>query len=177
MQNARAQAAVLGSGSLLTEFGATDDTTDLARVTSLADRHMVGWTYWAYKGFRDPTGNPGGESMFRRDSSLRTLKQGKADLLIRTYPQAVAGTPISFSFDPATGVFTLVYRADPSIHAPTRIFVPVRRHYHGRYRVTVRGARVVSRPNAPILLLRTGEPGRVTVRIHPARAHPRHGSE
>src|SRR5205823_10769168 len=96
----------------------------------------------------------------------RSLKRPKAALLIRTYPQAIAGTPLRFSFDPSTAVFQMVYRADPGVHAPTRIFVPVARGYRGRYRVAVRGpARVVSAPDAPILLLRTAGSGRVTVRV------------
>jgi len=169
MQNARAQVKAMGAGSLLTEFGATDDLTDIGRVASLADRYMVGWTYWQYKGWRDPTGNPSGESMFRSDRKLRSLKRQKATLLIRTYPQAVAGTPVRYSYDPSTGAFSLVYRADPSILAPTRIFVPVARRYHGRYRVIARGATVLSRPDAPILLLRNAGASRVTVRIVRAR--------
>ena len=87
-------------------------------------------------------------------------------MLIPTYPQAIAGTPIRFSYDPSTAEFALEYRSDPGIHAPTRIFVPVSRAYPDGYGVVVEGpARVVSAPNAPILLLETIGPGQVTVRV------------
>ncbi len=62
-------------------------------------------------------------------------------MLSRTYPQAVAGTPLSFSFSPSTGVFDLAYVPNHRIHAPTLIFVPTELHYPHGYcaRTTGRG--------------------------------------
>jgi len=96
-----------------------------------------------------------------------SLKQAKADLLIRTYPQAVAGTPRSFAFDPTTKTFTLTYDVDPAIHKATIVFVPVVRHYDGHYQVSITGpARVTSQADAPLLVIRnTGDPGTVTVTV------------
>jgi endoglycosylceramidase len=97
-----------------------------------------------------------------------SLKQEKADLLIRTYPQAVAGTPVSFAFHPerTDELFTLEFRTDPSIHAPTVIFVPVQRHYPNGYTVEVHGpAAVTSPPNASLLTLHTTGNGTVTVTV------------
>jgi len=168
MQRQREAAARNGSGRFLTEFGASDVLTDVARVAALADQYMVSWHYWAYGDWLDPTGNPGAEGMFADDLDRpASLKQAKADLLIRTYPQAVAGTPQSFAFDPVSKEFTLRYLADPSILKPTTIFVPVARHYPGGYQVSMTGpARVTSQPNAPLLNLRnTGAAGVVTVTV------------
>ncbi len=87
-------------------------------------------------------------------------------MLIRTYPQAVAGTPVSFSFDPESKMFTLTFTADPSISAPTEIFVPVARHYARHYAVSVSGpATVTSGADAPLLTLVNTGPGSVTVRL------------
>ena len=157
------------SAPLLSEFGASDDLVDIGRVAKLADKNMVSWTYWDYGSWSDPTGNPGAEGMFEGDLSRpATLKQPKADVLIRTYPQAVAGTPESFSFDATTGTFTMTYAADPSTTSgPTVIFVPVMRPgFGGHYVVRVTGpATVTSAPDAPLLTLTSTARGIVTVRV------------
>ncbi len=147
--NAATQSAAMGATSLLTEFGASDDLGDIGRVTKLADQHLVGWTYWAYKNFGDPTGAAGAESLFSDDTNLGTLKAPKADLLIRPYAQAIAGTPQSMGFDATSKVFTLTY-VPRSSTAPTEIFVPAR-HYPNGYQVSVQGGQVVSAPGATLL--------------------------
>ena len=149
--NAESTDRQLGAGFLMSEFGSSDDIGDLTRMTSLADEHLVGWTYWAYKAWSDPTGNPAHEGLFANDGDLSTLKQAKADVLIRPYPQAVAGVPESLAFDPTTHVLTFSYLARPA-GGPTEIFIPAR-HYPTGYQVTVSGAHVVSSPNASVLQL------------------------
>ena len=57
MDNAARQEAMMGAGGMMTEFGAEDDLTDLARLTQYADQHLTGWMYWAYKEWNDPTGS------------------------------------------------------------------------------------------------------------------------
>jgi endoglycosylceramidase len=141
----------LDAAFLLSEFGGSDDVRDIAGMTSLADQHLVGWTYWAYKAWNDPTGSPGHESLFSNDADLSTLKQPKADVLIRPYPRAVAGVPIFLNFDPTTHVLDFSYTPRPA-GGPTEIFVPTRQYPAG-YRVIVLGAHVVSAPNASILQL------------------------
>jgi len=173
-QQQQMAAARNGSAMLLTEFGASDDLTDIGRVAALADQNMVGWTYWHYANFTDVTGNPGAESLFTTDDLGRfnadgsaNLKSGKADLLIRTYPQAVAGTPKSFAFDPTTGRFTLTFTPDPSITAPTVIFVPAR-HYPNGYTVAVTGnATQIASGNAQLVEIQNPSSGSgdVTVTI------------
>ena len=163
--NADQQVADMGSTGVMTEFGSTNDYADLARLTGLADQHLDGWMYWAYKAWQDPTGQPATEGMFTRDDDLATLIAGKADVLIRPYPQAIAGTPTSLSWDAATNTMKLVYRA--GVHkAPTDIFVPQRHYPHG-YRVVVTGARVISEPNAPHLLVTATPNTTVTITIEP----------
>ncbi|MER3453487.1 MAG: endoglycoceramidase [Acidimicrobiia bacterium] len=162
-------AARNGSALFLTEFGASDDLVDIRRMADLADQAMVSWHWWHYGNWSDPTGNPGPQGLWGQDLDRPgSLKQAKADVLVRAYPQAVAGRPTSFSFDLDTKEFRLDFAADGGITAPTVIFVPVERHYRGGYRVEVSGpAMVTSAPNAPKLTLRNTGTGPVTVRVRP----------
>jgi endoglycosylceramidase len=161
-----------GSGMLLSEFGASDDVIDITRVAALADQHMASWDYWAFGNWNDPTGNPPEEGLWLDDLDRPgSLKRDKALVLIRTYPQAVAGTPEAFEFRPdrPDRRFTLTYRTDPRISAPTVVFVPVQWHYPKGYVVTVEGpAKVVSGRNAPRLKLANTGGGTVTVTVRRA---------
>lgn len=164
--NADRAAAEQGWTSLLTEFGASDDLADLADVTALADQHLVGWQYWHYKEWGDPTTESqesGGQGMFTDDADLSTLKQAKADILIRAYPRATAGTPLSWL--PLGDAFLYWYRPARGV---TEIVMPAR-HFPRGYTVKLEGpARVVSKPGAAVLLIRsTGSAGSVSVVASP----------
>jgi endoglycosylceramidase len=151
--------------SLLTEFGASDDLPDVERIVTTADQHLVGWQYWQYKEWGDPTtesNESGGQGLFTKDGDLRTLKQAKADLLVRPFARAVAGVPTSMGYEPTIGVFVLRYQAKKGL---TEVVLPKRHYPHG-YRVVLTGAKVVSAPNAPVLLLRTQGPGDVQVWVN-----------
>lgn len=163
--NARQQARTMGAAGVMTEFGSTNDLDDLARLTGLADQRLDGWMYWAYKAWGDPTGQPATESLFRNDARLTSLNNRKADVLIRPYPQAVAGTPKSLSWDAGTRVMQFRYRAGRQ-PAPTIIFAAPRHYPHG-WRVSVTHGRVVSPPGAARIRVRA-KPGRlVAVRVQP----------
>ena len=73
-----------------------------------------------------------------------------ARVLSRTYPEAIAGTPLSMSFTPKTGVFHLVYRPNHTVNAATVIFVPTQVHYPNGYCVRALGARVISSSNSEL---------------------------
>ena len=152
---ARALAERMNAVEVLTEFGATDEPVLLKRVTRLADENFVGWQYWHYKNWSDPTTQSqgsGAQSLFADDRDLGTAKLDKLKILSRTYPQATAGTPIALSFDPDSAAFS--YRYTPrAASAPTEIYVPAALHYPDGYTVTVSGAQVRSAPNAPRLVL------------------------
>jgi len=153
-REARAQADKMQAVELLTEFGATDELPVIAEVTAQADAALVGWHYWQYKNFQDPTTESQGssaQSLFADDSDLSTVKLDKLKLLERSYPQATAGTPLELSFDPATADFRYRYSAGPA-SAPTEIHIP-KIHYPDGYVVEVTGARVISAPGASTLQL------------------------
>ncbi|MHB8572743.1 MAG: cellulase family glycosylhydrolase [Candidatus Dormibacteria bacterium] len=152
-----------GVGWFLSEFGAEDDATtaeaDLLRVSQLADQNMIGWTYWQWRQYGDPTGSAT-EGMFDAQGNLKP----KAALLSRAYPQALAGTPSRFSFDPASGAFDLAYQADPTVMADSVIALPVAEHYASGYCATASGAGVTSAPGSPTLTL-ANHPGAASVSL------------
>jgi endoglycosylceramidase len=140
-----------GPASLLTEFGATTDATDLARITADADAHLTCWIYWQWLDYDDPTGS--------HDSGLwppSPPTSAMLEVLSRPDPSAIAGTPTATSFDPASGRFTLTFRADPTITEPTVIFVPVAVHYPEGYCAAATGARITSAPGAGIIDIENG---------------------
>src|SRR3546814_18351043 len=63
---------------LPTEFGATDDVDILRQATALADQHLIGWQYWHYKNWADPTTQSqgsGAQGLFNDDADLSTVKK------------------------------------------------------------------------------------------------------
>lgn len=135
-----------GPAWFVTEFGATSDPSLLTSFTAAANAHLVGWAYWAWKYYADPTGSAA-ESLVMADGRLRST----ARVLSQTYAEAIAGRPTSMTFDPTSGAFTLRYVPNHSVHAPTVIFVPVAVHYPVGYCARVSGAAVTSAPGAPLL--------------------------
>jgi endoglycosylceramidase len=179
--NAKKRSDTTGDTQLLTEFGATDDLDTLQRVTAASDDYMVGWQYWHYCGCNDPTTQgPGETQAIVKDPSKPpagdNLKSEKLGVLVRPYPQLVAGTPTSWKFDPGKKVFTLEYstrRASGGSFAGrplTEVFVP-ERQYAGGYGATVQGAGVASPPGAQVLELRAC-PGAKTVTLTVAAGAP-----
>ena len=175
--NAGAASARLGSASLMSEFGASDDTFDIARVAELADQNAVGWMYWSYKDWGDPTTQANGtraQGMFANDADLRSVKAQKLAALERPYPQAIAGVPLQYGYDAVGNTFTLLYStrlADGSGAAPaglaTAVYVPTL-HYPGGYRVMIAGGHAVSAANAAqLLIVADADATQVSVRLSP----------
>ena len=146
-----------GPAWFMSEFGAEPAGTDLADMVALADQHLAGWAYWQWKFYNDPTGNPSeGLAGTNPSTGAPVVDPARAAILSEPYAQAVAGTPTSMRYDPATDAFHLTYRADASIHQPTVVFVPVGIHYASGYCATARGARITSGVDASHLTLRAG---------------------
>ena len=104
-----------GPGWLLTEFGATTDTADLARITSDANANLVGWIYWQWINYDDPTGS--------HSSALwppRSATASQLNVLSQTYASAVAGTPLSMTFDPDDGRIRVAVPLEPEDHRAHR---------------------------------------------------------
>lgn len=154
-----------GPAWFMSEFGAEPAGADLAAMVARADRHLVGWAYWQWKYYQDPTGNSAEALATTGPGGVPQVHAGRAAILSEPYAQAVAGTPLSMGYDSGADTFTLVYRPDPTIHAPTVVFVPVARHYPGGYCATVAGGRVTSAPGASHLTV-VASPGTATVTVH-----------
>jgi endoglycosylceramidase len=180
-ENAERQSDRTGDALLLTEFGATDDLTEIEPVVDRADRNRLGWEYWHYCPCADPTTNGPGTTQAlvvdpRRPPRGANVKAAKLAVLERPYPQAVAGTPLRFSYSRATRRFSLAYStARPGggsyrFRADTQVFVP-RLHYRHGYDVRASGAEPISSPGAAHLRLRTCPRRRkVRVSVTPARS-------
>lgn len=171
---AESHLSATGDAPLLTEFGATKDAAMTEHVMALADQHLTGWQFWAYCGCEDPTTTgPGAEQALVLDPakppSGANVDQGKLRTLAIPYPTTVAGTPLAWHWDRATRVFTARW-STKRVGAPgsfgggsvSTVAMPQVALPHG-YRVSVRGAQVVSRPDAATLVLRTRPGARVVV--------------
>jgi endoglycosylceramidase len=176
--NADQQSKRTGDALLLSEYGATDDTATLTRIARLADSRMVSWQEWHYCGCSDPTTTgPGDVQALVKDPAnpprgANVFRQ-KLKALARPYPQAIAGTPLSFSFEPATRRFELVYETKRAKgqgafnRGLTDVFVPKIQYPRG-YRAQVRGGSLFSASSRRHLIVRA-EPGanRVTLTVAP----------
>jgi hypothetical protein len=141
--HALSQAATMGAVPMMSEWGATDNVKAVGIDADVADEHQMGWMYWAYKHWNDPTTADSAQGLFTDDADLTSVKADKLRQLVRTYPQATAGTDLAYDYDPVTGKFTMSYRADPTIDAPTRIFVSPLTSPHGFDVVTSAGTATV----------------------------------
>lgn len=164
LSNFEDYARALGVPAILSEFGASAPTDDLERIVLAMGQKFISWIQWAYENdFTNPSA-PFTES---------NANQGELDVLVIPYPQAIAGTPQTWSFDYSTDVMKMSYIATPvpgarlAAGALTRIFVPERK-YPGGYTVSATNARVVSSPDAPWVELGNVRPGAtITVTISP----------
>lgn len=149
---------------VMSEFGATDNIAALKIDTAVADRHFTSWLHWAYKTWRDPTTADSAQGMFTDDADLSTAKPHKLRTLVRTYPQATAGTPMQLSFDPDTGDFHYVYRPR-ALGVPSVIFVsPL--HYPDGYTIDVDGGHIAdpARDNRLRVTATGGGPVAISIR-------------
>jgi endoglycosylceramidase len=173
--NADAHAKEARTALMMSEFGATSEIETLERIVRAADRHMVSWQEWHYCGCDDPTTQAATGDVQalvkdpRKPPRGKNVFHDKLRALAEPYPQAIAGTPLRFSFDPDSDRFELVYskrRAGGQgrfLRGLTDVFIP-RIHYRRGYRAAVKGAEVLSRPGARHLVLRAHRGAR-TVRV------------
>ncbi|KAF7720599.1 hypothetical protein EC973_007058 [Apophysomyces ossiformis] len=132
IQNRQKDNQRLKTASVLTELtfwmGDQKQMNQLNDAMEATDKYMVSWIGWAYENLYDrATGKP------------------YPDLAVhysRAYPTAVAGTPTSYSFDESSATFTLTYKVDTTIDAPTEIMLPARTFPNG-YNVNISPANSV----------------------------------
>ena len=83
---------------LSTEFGATSDVATIEQFLDGFDSQLMPWIFWDYSVI-DHQSRSSGESNQQAAAALTALA--------RPYPLAVAGVPVSFSFDPTSREFEI----------------------------------------------------------------------
>ncbi|CAJ1494479.1 cellulase family glycosylhydrolase [[Mycobacterium] kokjensenii] len=155
----------------LSEFGATNNLGAIEASLQGSNGNLFGWSEWAYSG-RDITSISPEDQALVYDPSKPPVGDNvnwdKLDVLAQPYPQAISGTPTSWSVD--NGVFNFSYsteRADGSgsfaAGSETTISVPTSQFPDG-YTVTVTGGHVTSEANASQLTI-ASDSGASTVKV------------
>ena len=111
----------------MSEFGATTSVPLAGFDVEWAGLDQLGWIYWAWKYYDDPTGSSA-EGLVQPDGAYSPI----VTVLSRTYPQAVAGDPNSIIFNPFTGAFNMVYAPTQAAQGVTTIDVAASQHYPER---------------------------------------------
>ena len=154
-----------GPPAFMSEFGATRDRALVQQLTEAADPYALGWAYWSWKYYDDPTGSAD-EALVGLHGRLSPT----AAALSATYAQAIAGTPMSVSSTPLSGQFDLLYAPTPGTGAPTLLDVPGSRLYAHGYCTLVQGGSIESPPGARHLVVaNTAGATRVDVTVSAGR--------
>ena len=106
---------IIGGGTFLTEFGVcafgmdngTIDTTECKYILDAADEYFMPWTYW--------------DSNFYSNGDVN---YPIISIFSRVYPQSTSGTPTSLFYNSTSLSFVYEYLHDPTIQAPTEIYIP-----------------------------------------------------
>lgn len=118
----RAEAKRMGAPLLIGEWGAgaefSNHLANLEDTVAMADEVTSGWTYWSH--------DLGGWGIV--DGQNREVK-AHADILVRAYPQRVAGTILAYAYDAKSRTFAMVWGDEPGVAGPTEIYVPARRFF------------------------------------------------
>jgi len=150
-----------GPAIYMSEFGATTSVPLVGFDTEWAGINLVGWAYWAWKYYEDPTGSSA-EGLVLPDGNYT----GIVSVLSRTYPQESAGTVTANLFNPFTGAFSMAYTPNPAAKGQTVVFIAAQQHYPNGWCAAVKGGTVTSKPGNPHLTIRTnGHPLQVFVSV------------
>ncbi|HAH10517.1 MAG TPA: hypothetical protein DCL48_10485, partial [Alphaproteobacteria bacterium] len=85
----------------------------------------------------------------------------------RPYARATQGEPVRMRFEAASGVFSLTYRADAAINAPTEIVVPAA-HFPDGAQIEAPGHEIVLGGEGRVIALRARRSGEHTITIRRA---------
>ena len=150
-----------GPAIFMSEFGATTSVALAGFDTEWAGLNQVGWAYWAWKYYDDPTGSSA-EGLVLPDGNYSPI----VTVLSRTYPQAVAGIANSVLFNPFTGAFNMTYAPSLAAQGATVIDIAASQHYPTGWCAAVKGGRITSNPGATHLTIQTsGHPLQVYVSV------------
>jgi endoglycosylceramidase len=152
-----------GPAIFMSEFGATTNIPLAGFAVEWAGLDDLGWIYWAWKYYDDPTGSSA-EGLVQPDGSYSPI----VTVLSRTYPQAVAGDPNSTIFNAFTGAFSMVYAPTEAANGVTTVFVAASQHYPTGWCAAVKNGKITSKPGASHLTVQTvGHPTQVYISVTP----------
>jgi endoglycosylceramidase len=97
----------------------------MSETLDMYDRLQAGWAYWSW--------DPGGWSWLNPDET----EKDTTNLIVRTYPQRIAGIPKEFHFDTETRVFSMTFFDSANAEGATMIYIPAKRFYPDGWAVTV----------------------------------------
>ncbi|MCC6647698.1 MAG: cellulase family glycosylhydrolase [Polyangiaceae bacterium] len=92
------------------------------QILTMADRLQIGWAYWAY----DP-GSPTGSALRAEDGTDNPATA----VIVRPYPRAIAGVPVSFGFDASARALELTFEPRAGVTGPTELAVPAHTYPEG----------------------------------------------
>lgn len=185
-----------GIPTLIGEFGIPFDLDDkvayrigdfstqvaaLGAYIDAMDANLLNYTIWNYTSDntneRGDLWNDEDLSIFSRDQlhDPTDINAGGRALagFVRPYARKTGGTSQRMHWDPATRTFEYTWQSDPSITAPTEIFVP-NMHYPDGYRVELSAGSARQEPEHFRLLVDSlNQRGLVRLRLQPAGSTPR----
>ncbi len=152
------EARELNAALWIGEYGGTFDAPGIdaymdAQYDGMASV-VASSAYWTY--------DKGGYGLLDSDGNEQKVL---LDLVVRPYPQRVAGTPLTVEFDEATRTFRFTWRPDRSIAAPTVIAVPSRVYGTG-YQVECAGC-AVEKTEEFLTIASPGPGDQVTLTLRP----------
>jgi endoglycosylceramidase len=152
-----------GPAIFMSEFGATTSIPLAGFDVEWAGLDDLGWIYWAWKFYDDPTGSSA-EGLVQPDGSYSPI----VTVLSRTYAQAVAGDPNSTIFNAFTGAFSMVYAPTLAANGVTTVFVAASQHYPNGWCAAAKNGKITSKPGASHLTVQTvGHPAQVYISVTP----------
>ena len=150
-----------GPALFMSEFGATSSVPLAGFDAEWAALDQVGWAYWAWKYYGDPTGSSS-EGLVLASGTYSPI----VTVLSRTYPQEIAGVATSILFNPFTGAFGLTYTPSVAARGVTSIAIASSQHYPDGWCAAVKGGHITSAPDAAHLTVQTaGRPVQVAVTV------------
>lgn len=130
------------------------------------DTHLLSSTQWNYTASNrnDPAC---GDGWNQEDLSVYSVDQGGGRAVagfVRPWVRACQGVLKRMRFERESGTFTFVFEADPSINAPTEVFLPSV-HYPGDFKVSGPGLQAETTERDGCIRLWAKAPGLHEVRI------------
>jgi len=127
----------LGVAGVVTE---TNDGEDGVKF-DLADHYGLSWMHWAYKKYSDWTWDSSGlfDASCPSDNIYDCIHVDTVKKFARTYPKAVAGESISFTYDSTTFDAELIFVPDTNCKLPTEIFLSEQWVYTDGFEVEIEG--------------------------------------